>query len=114
VELIKEKVLTKSVAEKRMVAFASETHWMTKPASETPLSFQFTLLISCLARAQRRCYNLTNPLTMKISDLAVSRLEKAGEERCQSGRLGTTGNRVYRKVPRVRIPPSPSLERGGK
>src|SRR6202030_2373227 len=26
---------------------------------------------------------------------------------CQSGRLGTPGKRVYRKVPRVRIPPHP-------
>ena len=26
---------------------------------------------------------------------------------CQSGRLGTPGERVYRKVPRVRIPPHP-------
>ncbi len=28
-------------------------------------------------------------------------------ERCQSGRSSTLGKRVYRKVPRVRIPPSP-------
>src|SRR5688572_11383693 len=28
-------------------------------------------------------------------------------ERCPSGRRGTIGNRVYRKVPRVRIPLSP-------
>ena len=30
-------------------------------------------------------------------------------ERCPSGRRGTIGNRVYRKVPRVRIPLSPQL-----
>ena len=29
------------------------------------------------------------------------------KERCQSGRSSTLGKRVYRKVPRVRIPPSP-------
>ena len=28
-------------------------------------------------------------------------------ERCESGRFGTPGERVYRKVPWVRIPPSP-------
>ena len=27
----------------------------------------------------------------------------------ESGRSGTTGNRVYLRVPRVRIPPSPSF-----
>src|SRR5690348_1979392 len=30
-------------------------------------------------------------------------------ERCPRGRRGTTGNRVCRKVPRVRIPLSPQL-----
>src|SRR4029079_18181291 len=30
-------------------------------------------------------------------------------ERCPSGRRGTIGNRVYRKVPRVRIPLSPPV-----
>jgi hypothetical protein len=29
---------------------------------------------------------------------------------CQSGRLGTPGKRVYRKVPRVRIPPHPPID----
>src|SRR5215469_9255213 len=29
---------------------------------------------------------------------------------CQSGRLGTPGERVYRKVPRVRIPPHPPVK----
>src|SRR6516164_8624135 len=29
---------------------------------------------------------------------------------CQSGRLGTPGERVYRKVPRVRIPPHPPYD----
>jgi hypothetical protein len=29
---------------------------------------------------------------------------------CQSGRLGTPGKRVYRKVPRVRIPPHPPFD----
>lgn len=30
-------------------------------------------------------------------------------ERCQSGRLSSTGNAVYRKVTRVRIPASPPV-----
>ena len=34
-------------------------------------------------------------------------LRRPNAERCESGRIGTTGNRVNRKVPRVRIPPSP-------
>ena len=37
----------------------------------------------------------------------VPRTELIQPERCPSGRRGTIGNRVYRKVPRVRIPLSP-------
>ncbi len=32
------------------------------------------------------------------------------KERCQSGRSSTLGKRVYRKVTRVRIPPSPQSQ----
>jgi hypothetical protein len=62
---------------------------------------------SSLARAQWRCYNSH---AQKPGDRVALRVcGSIDEERCQSGRLGTTGNREYRKIPRVRIPPSPSV-----
>jgi hypothetical protein len=47
----------------------------------------------------------------KLVETAYLKLQCLGLELdgCQSGRLGTPGKRVYRKVPRVRIPPHPPL-----